>query len=152
MVAWVWLCVPLLPLCTLVSRKQQRCWLVNPVFLWCLIPCELHVAVSQNVAVVGWGPAVNPLRQCVCQTRALVAVSMSCAGSALRRLLIHLSIYLGDVARVTAAPPVATRVLNASFSNAPNERPLNIHCTSAYTSRRLQPNATVQGQQNQHRK
>ena len=39
---------PLLPLCTLVLRKQQRCWLVNlsAVFLWCLVACETRVAVS----------------------------------------------------------------------------------------------------------
>ena len=37
-------CASLLPLCTLVLRKQQRCWLVyrSTVFLWCLVACEMH--------------------------------------------------------------------------------------------------------------
>jgi len=38
----------------------------------------MRVAVSQNVAVVGWGPAVNPLCHNVCVKRACVHTSTVC--------------------------------------------------------------------------
>ena len=87
-------CASLLPLCTLVLRKQQRCWLeyLSAVFLWCLVACEMRVAVSQNVAVVGWGPAVNPLCQCVSNARprrgALCLALDPCCDDCLKLLLL----------------------------------------------------------------
>jgi hypothetical protein len=91
---------PLLPLCTLVLRKQQRCWLVNPsaVFLWCLVACEMRVAVSQKACRLGSG---RP--QVCCANRApMYRVSMSCVGSAVRRLLK--TIYLSDLLSPPAPP------------------------------------------------
>ena len=69
------------------------CEHLSAVFLWCLVACEMRVAVSQNVAVVGWGPAVNPLCQCVSNVRPSCESPCLALGAALRRLL-NISIYL----------------------------------------------------------
>ena len=74
-------------LCPSQATKMLACEHLSAVFLWCLVACEMRVAVSQNVAVVGWGPAVNPLCQCVSNVRPSCESPCLALGAALRRLL-----------------------------------------------------------------
>ena len=81
-------------LCPSQATKMLACEHPSVVFLWCLVACEMRVAVSQNVAVVGWGPAVNPLCQCVSNVRPSCESPCLALGAALRRLL-NISISIG---------------------------------------------------------
>ena len=94
--AWVWLCIPaaIVHPCPSQATKMLACEHPSAVFLWCLVACEMRVAVSQNVAVVGWGPAVNPLCQCVsnaCPRRGALCLALDpCCDDCLILLLLLL--------------------------------------------------------------
>ena len=79
-------------LCPSQATKMLACEHLSAVFLWCLVACEMRVAVSQNVAVVGWGPAVNPLCQCVsnaCPRRGALCLALDpCCDDCLILLLL----------------------------------------------------------------
>ena len=80
-------------LCPSQATKMLACEHLSAVFLWCLVACEMRVAVSQNVAVVGWGPAVNPLCQCVsnaCPRRGALCLALDpCCDDCLILLLLY---------------------------------------------------------------
>ena len=108
--AWVWLCIPaaIVHPCPSQATKMLACEHPSAVFLWCLVACEMRVTVSQNVAVVGWGPAVNPLCQCVsnaCPRRGALCLALDpCCDDCLILLLLLLLRWIRRSGRIRASP------------------------------------------------